>query len=83
MRFAVLDGVGERLLHDAVHARLQLGLEPLRHPAVLERQVDRGVDVQAGLTDAVDEREQRRLQAELVQSGRAQLGDEAAQVGDV
>ena len=73
---AVLDRVGQRLLHDAIDAGLELGLKPSLGAPVLECQVDVDVDIQSARSEPVDQRQQRRLQSELIQRRGPQLGDQ-------
>ena len=79
---AVLGGVGERLLHDPVHRRLDLRRVALALTALLAGYVDAHVDIDALTLGAFAERLDRRGGPELVERGGAQVGDQRAQVRD-
>ena len=65
-RLAVLAGVGERLLDDAIYARLQLGGQAVRRLASVVGEADLAGDLQAAAAGTLDQRGQRGLQPELV-----------------
>ncbi len=78
----VLGDVRERLLHESVDGGLELLTEARLRLGAGEREL--AVDLESALLAmAVKERLDRRAQPQLVQGGRAQLGDDRAQVGDL
>ena len=79
---AVFGGVGQRLLDDPVDRGLELGGVARRFAALLVGELDRAVDLQAVAARAFAQRGERGLEAELIQCGRPQIGDERAEVGD-
>ena len=79
----MLAGIGEGLLHDPVHARLQLAREAFARVVALEGECDLGLNLQPSAASPVQERHERRLEAELIERRRTQLGDERTQRRDV
>ena len=78
-------GVGQRLLHHPVHRFLDLGQQPGRDQTVGVTEADVGVDVDVDVEPGEVRRParqcpQRGRNAELVEGGRPELGDEVAQV---
>jgi len=76
-------GVGQRLLHHPVHRFLDLGQQPGRDQTVGVTEADVGVDVDVEPGEVrrpARQCPQRGRNAELVEGGRPELGDEVAQV---
>ena len=74
-RTGVLDDIRERLLHDAVQRRLDIGREPLLAEPDLDQHVE-----PAFLADRLAEPANSGLEAEVVQRRRPQLDGEPAHV---
>ena len=75
VRVRVLDDVRERLLHDPVERRLDLG----RQPRLAERRMEVDANVRL-LRERIGQPLERRHEAEVVEHGRAKLDREAADV---
>ena len=80
----VLGGVAERLLDEPVDRALDLRLEAGGAPTRLDIQVDLGRHGHAmRLERALEEAPQCRLEADVVERRRSQLGDQALKLGDL
>ena len=80
----VLGGVAERLLHEPVDRALDLRLEAARAPTRLDIQVDLGRHGHAvRLERTLEEAPQCRLEPDVVECRRSQLGDQPLELGDL
>ena len=80
----MLGGVAERLLDEPVDRALDLGLEAAGAPTRLDIQVDLGRHRHAvRLERALEEAPQCRLEPDVVERRRSQLGDQALKLGDL
>ena len=80
----VLGGVAERLLDEPVDRALDLRLEAAGAPTRLDIQVDLGRHGHAmRLERALEEAPQCRLEPDVVERRRSQLGDQALKLGDL
>ena len=82
-RIGMGDGVVERLLHQPVYRRFQLGLVARRMATLLVGEIDVASTAGPLVPEAVHESLDRRLDPEVVEGGGPQLGDQRAQVVDL